>query len=122
MPLSAPAHPRRRMAGRCSRPSSPLADTHKAAQRQNCLHGEDAMTTEVKESTGYVMLPVATRDFILQALRSTTQQLSKTHRLRATSAIFVEEGVKLTKANSFEIDHRDHLLLMQLAEKMLDKK
>jgi hypothetical protein len=29
--------------------------------------------------------------------------------------------VKLTKANSFQIDHCDHLLLMQLAEKMLSK-
>lgn len=79
------------------------------------------MTIEANQPSGYVMLPVATRDFIVQALRSTTQQLSKTHRLRATSAIFIQEGVKLTKANSFEIDHRDHLLLMQLAEKMLAK-
>jgi hypothetical protein len=29
--------------------------------------------------------------------------------------------VKLTKANSFRIDHRDHMLLMQLAQKMLSK-
>ena len=81
------------------------------------------MTTDPddKNKGGYVMLPVATRDFIIQALRSTTQELSKTHRMRATSAILVEEGVKLTKANSFQIDHRDHLLLMQLAEKMLSK-
>lgn len=79
------------------------------------------MASETNENPGYVMLPVATRDFILEALRSTTEQLSKTHRLRATSAILVEEGVKLTKANSFQIDHRDHLLLMQLAEKMLSR-
>ena len=77
------------------------------------------MTTDANTSPGYVMLPVATRDFILKALRSTTEELSKTHRLRATNAILVEEGVKLTKANSFQIDHRDHLLLMQLAEEML---
>jgi hypothetical protein len=75
------------------------------------------MTTN--ETPGYVMLPVATRDFILQALRSTSEELTKTHRMRATAAILVEEGVKLTKANSFTIDHRDHMLLMQLAEKML---
>ena len=81
------------------------------------------MTTDPddKNNDGYVMLPVATRDFILEALRSTTQELSKTHRLRATSAILVEEGVKLTKANSFQIDHRDHMLLMQLAQKMLQR-
>ncbi len=77
------------------------------------------MTTPSNDSPDYVMVPVATRDFIVQALRSTTQQLSKTHCMRATSAILVEEGVKLTKANSFTIDHCDHLLLMQLAEKML---
>ena len=71
------------------------------------------------ETPGYVMLPVATRDFIVQALRDTGQQLSKTHRLRATAHILLEEGVKLTKANSFTIDHRDHLLLMSLAEKLL---
>jgi hypothetical protein len=79
------------------------------------------MTTDT-ERPDYVMLPVATRDFILDALRSTTEQLSRTHRLRATSAILVEEGVKLTKANSFQIDHRDHLLLMQLAEKLLGRR
>ena len=69
----------------------------------------------------YVMLPVATRDFILDALRSTAEELTRTHRMRATNAILVEEGVKLTKANSFTIDHRDHLLLMQLAEKLLNR-
>jgi hypothetical protein len=79
------------------------------------------MTTETKIPIDYVMLPVATRDFIVQALRSTSEELSRTHCLRATTAILVEEGVKLTKANSFRIDHRDHLLLMQLAEKMLSR-
>lgn len=78
--------------------------------------------TPDNEPTDYVMLPVATRDFILQALRSTTQHLSQTHCVRATYAIFTEEGLKLTKANSFRIDHRDHLLLMQLAERMLQRK
>ena len=71
------------------------------------------------KQAGYVMLPVATRDFILQALRDTNQQLSKTHCLRATSHILLEGGVKMTKDNSFRIDHRDHLLLMSLAEKLL---
>ena len=69
----------------------------------------------------YVMLPVATRDFILQALRDTNQHLCKTHRLRATAHILVEEGVKLTKSNSFTIDHRDHLLLTSLAERLLTR-
>ncbi|HEY8048465.1 MAG TPA: hypothetical protein VIE63_04775 [Ramlibacter sp.] len=73
------------------------------------------------DRTDYVMLPVATRDFIVQALRETNHQLSKTHRMRATPAILVEEGVKLTKANSFTIDHRDHQLLMSLAERLLSK-
>jgi hypothetical protein len=95
-----------------------------ACGRANCAHEESRiMTTDPHDNknAGYVMLPVATRDFILQAVRSTTQELSKTHRLRATRAILVEEGVKLTTANSFQIDHRDHLLLMQLAEQMLLK-
>jgi len=72
-----------------------------------------------QENTEYVMLPVATRDFILQALRETNQALSKTHRLRATRHIMLVEGFKLSKENSFEIDHRDHLLLMNLAESLL---
>lgn len=73
------------------------------------------------KDTAYVRLPVATRDFILQALRETNQQLSKTHRLRATAHILLEDGVRLTKANSFTIDHRDHLLLMSLAERLLNR-
>jgi len=75
--------------------------------------------TDEKQHPGYVWLPVATRDFILQALRETNQQLSKTHRLRATAHILLEDGVKLTKTNSFTIDHRDHLLLTSLAETLL---
>jgi len=69
----------------------------------------------------YVRLSIATRDFILQALRETNMHLFETHRVRATSAILVKEGVKLTKANSFMIDHRDHLLLTSLAEKLLTR-
>ena len=72
-------------------------------------------------NTGYVKVAVGTRDFILKALRETNQQLSKTHRMRATPAILVEEGVKLTEANSFTIDHRDQQLLMSLAENLLAK-
>ena len=39
----------------------------------------------LEQNPDYVQLSVAKRDFILQALRETTQQLSKTHRLRATA-------------------------------------
>ena len=70
---------------------------------------------------GYVMLPVQARDFILQALNDATLHLSKTNRLRATTHILLEEGVKLTKANSFTLDHRDQLLLMSLAARLLKK-
>ncbi|MEJ6023320.1 hypothetical protein [Ramlibacter sp. PS4R-6] len=73
------------------------------------------------EAESYVMLPVQARDFILQALKDASRQLSKTHRLRATTHILLEGGVKLTKANSFTIDHRDQLLLMSLAERLLKK-
>lgn len=69
----------------------------------------------------YVMLPVQARDFILQALRDASRQLAKTNRLRATTHILLEEGVKLTKGNSFTIDHRDQLLLMSLAARLLAK-
>jgi hypothetical protein len=69
----------------------------------------------------YVMLPVAARDFILQALQDANQQLVRTNRLRATTHILIEEGVKLTKANSFTIDHRDQLLLTSLAARLLTK-
>ena len=65
------------------------------------------MTDEQNPNT-FVMLPIEARDFILQALRDASQQLSKTNHLRATRHILLEEGVKLTKANSFRIDHRDH--------------
>jgi hypothetical protein len=122
MPLCGRAHPWRGKAGRHPRPSSPLADSTKVGPGQDWFPGEAHMMTDsTNDNPGYVMLPLATRDFILQALRSTSQQLSKTHCMRATPAILVEEGVKLTKANSFTIDHRDHLLLMQLAEKMLSR-
>jgi hypothetical protein len=69
----------------------------------------------------YVMLPVQSRDFIMQALRDASRQLSKTNRLRATTHILLEGGVTLTKANSFTIDHRDQLLLISLAARLLAK-
>ncbi len=70
-------------------------------------------------SQEFVMLPLATRDFILKALRDTSVALHRTHRLRATSHILVEEGVRLTDANSFQIDNVDQVLLMNLVAKLL---
>lgn len=67
----------------------------------------------------FVMLPLATRDFILTALRDASVALSRTHRMRATSHILLEGGVRLTPANSIEIDNVDQLLLMNLVSKML---
>lgn len=67
----------------------------------------------------FVMLPIATRDFILTALRDASVALSRTHRLRATSHILLEDGVRLTPANSFQIDNVDQLLLMNLVQKLL---
>ena len=69
----------------------------------------------------YVMLPVQARDFIMQTLRDASQHLSKTNRLRATTHILLEDGLKLTKSNSFTLDHRDQLLLMSLAVRLLAK-
>jgi len=67
----------------------------------------------------FVVLPLATRDFILKALRDTSVALARTHRLRATSHILLAEGVRLTNTNSFQIDHNDQVLLMNLATRML---
>ncbi|NKE64474.1 hypothetical protein RAMLITH_01455 [Ramlibacter sp. RBP-2] len=67
----------------------------------------------------FVMLPRATHDFILQALRDASVALSRTHRLRATSHILLADGIRLTRDNSFEIDHLDQVLLMNLVEKLL---
>jgi hypothetical protein len=69
----------------------------------------------------FVMLPIATRDFILTALRDASVALSRTHRLRATSHILLEGGVRLTPANSFQIDNLDQVLLMNLVEKLLTR-
>jgi hypothetical protein len=70
-------------------------------------------------SAEFVVLPLATRDFILKALRDTSIALAKTHRLRATSHILLAEGVRLTDTNSFQIDHNDQVLLMNLVTRML---
>jgi hypothetical protein len=69
----------------------------------------------------FVMLPIATRDFILTALRDASVALSRTHRLRATSHILLEGGVRLTPANSFQINNLDQVLLMNLVEKLLTR-
>lgn len=69
----------------------------------------------------FVMLPIATRDFILTALRDASVALSRTHRLRATSHILLEDGVRLTPANSFQIDNVDQMLLMNLVQKLLTR-
>lgn len=66
-----------------------------------------------------VVLPAATRDFILMALGEARDALSQTNGLRATTHILVEEGVRLTHDNSFRINHVNHLLLMNLIRRML---
>jgi hypothetical protein len=73
----------------------------------------------IEPSQEFVMLPLATRDFILKALRDASVALSRTHRLRATSHILLTDGVRLTQDNSFQIDHVDQLLLMNLVQKLL---
>ena len=67
----------------------------------------------------FVMLPLATRDFIVNVLRDASGALSRTNRMRATSHILLEGGVRLTPANSFEIDNVDQLLLIHLVQKLL---
>lgn len=70
-------------------------------------------------SLDVVVLPAATRDFILKALTEASAALSRTHGLLATSHILVEEGIQLTENNSYRIDHCDYLLLMKLIRRML---
>jgi hypothetical protein len=74
-----------------------------------------------REDQEFVMLPIATRDFILTALRDASVALSRTHRLRATSHILLEDGVRLTPKNSFQIDNLDQVLLMNLVQKLLTR-
>jgi len=66
-----------------------------------------------------VVLPAATRDFILAALGEASRALSLTHGLVATRHIQVREGMQLTQDNSFRIDHVDHVLLMNLIQRIL---
>ena len=74
---------------------------------------------EIPSSSDVVVLPAATRDFILKALGEASVALSRTHGLRATSHILVEEGIQLTSDNSFRINHCDSMLLMKLIRRML---
>ena len=67
----------------------------------------------------FVMLPLATRDFIVNVLRDASGALRRTNRMRATSHILLEGGVRLTPTNSFEIDNVDQLLLIHLVQKLL---
>lgn len=77
------------------------------------------MHTPETHAQDVVVLPAATRDFILQALREASHALRQTNGLRATTHILVEEGVKLTQDNSFRINNVNHLLLMNLIQRML---
>lgn len=66
-----------------------------------------------------IVLSAKTRDFILKALGETSVALSRTHGLRATSHIMMEEGIQLTQDNSFRINNGNHLLLMKLIRRLL---
>ncbi|HVZ47010.1 MAG TPA: hypothetical protein VHA82_24595 [Ramlibacter sp.] len=79
------------------------------------------MSTPDSRPDDVVVLPVATRDFILKALGEASRALSRTHGLRATRRILVEEGIQLTQDNSFRINHLNPLLLMNLIRSMLAK-
>jgi uncharacterized protein YajQ (UPF0234 family) len=67
-----------------------------------------------------IVLPAATRTFILQALDETSSALARTHGLRATHRLLVEEGIRLTQDNSYRIDNLNNLLLMNLIRRMLE--
>ena len=71
------------------------------------------------ETDDPVMLPAASRDFILRALGETTDALCRTHGLRATRRLLVEEGTLLTRDNSFRINNLNNLLLLNLARNMI---
>ncbi|MBC5764266.1 hypothetical protein [Ramlibacter albus] len=66
-----------------------------------------------------VVLPRETHELVVQALEEATRALEGTHRLRATRHIFVEEGIRMTADNSFQINHRNPMLLMKLARRLL---
>ena len=73
----------------------------------------------LQPGTDNVTLPAATRDFILEALDEASLALSRTHGLRATRRLLVEEGTLLTQDNSFRINNLNHLLLVNLVRRML---
>jgi hypothetical protein len=79
------------------------------------------MSARNPSSHDVVVLPAETRDFILKALGEASVALSRTHGLRATNHILVEEGMQLTRDNFFRINHGDPLLLMKLVGRMLSK-
>jgi hypothetical protein len=84
--------------------------------------GQDPVTMPATQPTPEpeaLVLPPATREFILKALGEASVALQQTNGLRATRHILVEEGVKLTQDNSFRIDNVNHLLLMNLIRRML---
>jgi hypothetical protein len=66
-----------------------------------------------------LVLPAATRDFIVKALGEASQALSRSHGLQATRHIFLRDGMQLTQDNSFRINHVNHVLLMNLVRRML---
>jgi hypothetical protein len=77
------------------------------------------MTHASTPATDTVVLPRETHELVVQALQEASRALELTHRLRATRHIFVEEGMRLTLDNSFQINHRNPMLLMKLARKLL---
>ncbi|MES2937547.1 MAG: hypothetical protein V4864_07675 [Pseudomonadota bacterium] len=72
-----------------------------------------------KSPADVLVLPRDKRDFILAALGEASSALSQTHGLRATTHILLQGGVQLTGDNSFRIDHRDPMLLVNLIRRML---
>lgn len=66
-----------------------------------------------------VVLPRATHELVLRALEEASQALQRTHRLRATDHILLEGGIRITRDNSFQINHGNPLLLMHLARQLL---
>jgi hypothetical protein len=68
-----------------------------------------------------VVLPAAMRDFIVAALGEASRALSDTHGLRATTHLLLRDGIQLTGENSFQIDHQDPLLLVNIIRRMLSR-
>jgi hypothetical protein len=69
--------------------------------------------------TDTVVLTRATHELLLRALDEASQALRRTHRLRATNHIFLEGGIRMTRDNSFQINHGNPLLLTRLAQQLL---